>query len=194
MTCLGKEKKMVLVFDIVTILIGTLSVFLCGWAILKPSTPLVAKLVSGATGLAILFVVSSIYVIRYQANQCTYRTKRNLCVVDLSKLCESTKVSDWEDNVFSFWTDKLGESTKSALDSKKLICLDSPTISIWGRVVRGYVWGSTAVVVKDKTVGTDPDITRRLVLHELGHFFLFTTGDFDEKSNHKRMKEAGWNY
>lgn len=184
---------MTLWFDILSCGIAALSVVLCGWAMTKKGLPLQAQIVTALTGFVFVALAATLVIWRYQANRCDYET-RGLCVIDASKHCPKEKVEGWLDFSDAFWA-KHG-AIVSPLKDKKLACvdvdLDKGAMSAFGRSIRGYTWGRVAVVSWSTK---DPDITRRLALHEFGHFYLAALGHgWNEKAHHDEFKRIGWRW
>jgi len=176
-------------FDIITP-IGTavLATVLCVLGIIK-SDKLAPKLVSLITMMVFIAAVPLVYAVRYKSLKVDYTTTYGLGVIQgtLNK-CEESVVQQWENELINFWV-AFYPNVGTALDGKKLLCLDEEKInlSVAERFVRGYSTSTVAVIG-----WRDISYARSLFRHEVSHLILGAMGvPWDEKIQHDEMISYG---
>lgn len=168
--------------------IGLLATFLCLWGYSKAKVA-PAKVACLLCACAFLAASPALYLLRWQARKSDYTTQQGVRVRQGTKSqCLQPNVTAHVQWVIDWWQKHCPpkkDDVVKALDDKLLVCADEEKLSAAGRFMRGYSWGSVAVV----GYNGDPSYTESLIKHELSHMAAPACGyPLDEEEHHELFK------
>lgn len=169
--------------------IALLAVALCTWGFIKAkNTP--ARIACALTAAAFCGCTAGLYVMRHLSRKADYTTMQGVRVRQgIKNKCEKSWVTSEVQWVLDWWAkqcpDKGMTAVAAAVDDRLLVCVDEERLSAAGRWVRGYTWGSVAVVGWNG----NPAYTSSLIRHELSHTAAVGCGyPLDEEKHHALFK------
>ncbi len=157
---------------------GTLGVI----GLIKGKT-LPARLISLATGLAFIATIPMLYTVRASGTKPNYTTSHGIGVVQGKvNTCPKEKIEAWTDWAIGFWSKHYDPvKVRQSVRDKLLVCVDSPKLTTWGRIVKGYSHGKFSVI---GTLNTES-----LFYHEISHQIVDRFVPYSETAHHSLFKE-----